>query len=419
MRVLVTFAALFLSIAFLQLAAGSTGSFDALTGLAEGFHRTEVGMLGSAHFVGFLIGCWWVPRLLGEVGHARAYSAMTALGAIGIGGHVMVVDPYWWSLFRMLVGLCVAGCYTGVEAWLQAKVTNESRGRMMGVYRIVDVSAAFLAQAMIGYLAQIEVYLAYNLLTMICCASLLPMALTKSDQPATPAATRLRPGLAWRYSPLATLGVVVAAISAASLRMVGPIFGQEIGLTPEQIGYFLAVMVIGGAAAQYPIGWLADKYDRRWVLIWLSAAAMGACGITVVLSGFGAGAVIVASGIFGFTTYPIYSVSAAHAHDFASDADRVELSAALMFFYAVGAIGAPYGASALIDAFGPKALYGLISAAHLGLVVFGILRMRARPTRPKRTDYVYVPRTSFVTGKLLRRSSGAAGGSGDQTDQNP
>ena len=33
---------------------------------------------------------------------------------------------------------------------------------------------------------------------------------------------------------------VVAALSSASFRMVGPIYGQEVGLTANQIGSFLA-----------------------------------------------------------------------------------------------------------------------------------------------------------------------------------
>ena len=39
--------------------------------------------------------------------------------------------------------------------------------------------------------------------------------------------------------------------------------------------------------------------------------------------------------------------------DFASDIERVELSAALMFLYAVGAIASPFIASVIIEAFGP------------------------------------------------------------------
>jgi MFS family permease len=109
------------------------------------------------------------------------------------------------------------------------------------------------------------------------------------------------------------------------------------------------------------------------------------------------------SALFGFASFPIYSVASAHANDFASQEQRVELSAALMFFYAIGAIASPLIASSLIDAFGPASLFILMSVAHGGLVVFGVLRMKVRPTMEKRTSYVYTPRTSFTIGKLLRR----------------
>jgi len=110
------------------------------------------------------------------------------------------------------------------------------------------------------------------------------------------------------------------------------------------------------------------------------------------------------SALFGLTTFPIYSVAASHAHDFASNDQRVELSAALMFFYAVGAIAAPYTASALIAAYGPPAFFILMAAGHALLVVFGLSRMRVRETPLDRTPYIYAPRTSFTIGKLLGRS---------------
>jgi len=44
----------------------------------------------------------------------------------------------------------------------------------------------------------------------------------------------------------------------------------------------------------------------------------------------------------------------------------------------------------------------MIAVGHLGLVVFGLLRMRARPVPDEKTPYVYAPRTSFTIGRLLR-----------------
>ncbi|HSG57695.1 MAG TPA: MFS transporter, partial [Paracoccaceae bacterium] len=296
-----------------------------------------------------------------------------------------------------------AGCYTVIEAWLQAKVTNETRGRAMGIYRVVDMGSSLVAQLLIGVLEPAS-YVSYNLLAILCCLAILPMTLSRAEQPETPSAPRLRPLLAVTRSPLAAAGVVVAGLSSAAFRMVGPIYGQEVGLRAEQIGLFLAAFVAGGALAQYPVGWLADQFDRRWVLIWLSVAAIASCAFTAASSAGGANMVMLAAALFGLTTFPIYSVASAHAHDFAESSERVELSAALMFFFAVGAIASPLVASSLIDWFGPSALFALMAGGHAVLVVFGVIRMRARPTRHARTRYIYAPRTSFIIGRLTGRS---------------
>ena len=388
MRLLISFAALFLSVILLQLSSGGVGPLDVLSGIKLGFSNQEIGLLGSAHFIGFFVGCWWAPRVMGSVGHSRAFAAFTAAGSIGLMSHMLIIDAYAWALMRVASGFCVAGCYTVVEAWLNAKVTNETRGRTMGAYRVVDMTGSLAAQMMIGVLTPAS-YVSYNLLAILCSAALLPLVLTRLPQPETPAQPRLRPRLAMDRSPLAAAAVVVAALSSASFRMVGPIYGQEVGLSAGQIAWFLSAFVLGGALAQFPIGWLADKFDRRWVLIWLSAASILSCAVTVMAAGMGTGAIFLAATLFGLTTFPIYSVAASHAHDFAKSEER--------------AIFAPYLASVLIENYGPAALFGMISIGHGVLVLFGLTRMRARPTAKKRTPYVYAPRTTFIIGRLMRR----------------
>ncbi len=404
MRLLISFAALFLSVVLLQLGLGGVAPLDALSGAHLGFTPGQIGILGSAHFAGFFIGCWWAPRLMGEVGHSRAFAAFAAAGTIGILAHMLIIDPYAWALMRVASGVAVAGCYTIIEAWLQAKVTNETRGRAMGVYRVVDILGSLGAQLLIAVLEPAS-YVSYNLLALLCCAALFPLVLTRAKGPATGAAPRLRPRLAWERSPLAAAGVVVSGITGAAYRMVGPLYGISVGLAADQIALFLAAYVLGGAVAQVPMGWLADKYDRRVVLIWLSVASALACGLSIASTEGGVIAIFLAAAFFGFTTFPIYSVSAAHAHDFAGDDERVELSAALMFLYAVGAIASPVIAALLIGRFGAAGMFVFLGLSHVVLVVFGVMRMRMRPSpgADARTRYTYVPRTSFLIGRLLRR----------------
>ena len=408
MRTLLSFAALFLSIALLQLSSGAISPLDALSGLQSGFTTTQVGLLGSSHFLGFFIGCWWAPRLMGNVGHSRAFAAFAACGAISAAAHPIYIEPYIWSALRVLTGLCIAGCYTVVEAWLQASLNNQNRGRILGVYRSVDLGASLLAQLLITVLTPAH-YVSYNLLAILCCACLLPLVVTRKAPPVIPDAPRLSPLKTFQVSPLAVMGVIVAGVTAASFRMVGPVYGQQVGLLTGEIAYFLAAFVLGGALAQIPVGWFADRYDRRWVLIVVSLLSVLVCFGTITLGGSSKESVFFAALLFGMVSFPVYSLSAAHANDFATPEQAVEISASLMFMYGLGAIASPLGASALMQSAGPEMLFIIIAIAHAALCVFGMARMLSGRKANTRVPYRYLPRTSFTLARLLRRGQNEPG----------
>ena len=402
--ILISFVSLFISVILIQLSSGGLGPLDALSAIAEGFTTEEVGLLGSAHFVGFFVGCWWAPRLIGVIGHSRAFAVFAAAGTTGIMAHMLFVDAYAWSVLRVLSGMCIAGCFTVIEAWLQAKVSNDRRGRSIGVYRVVDLVGGILSQMLIAVLEP-ATYASYNILAIFCCASLLPLALTRIPQPPTAERLRLKPMLAMRISPMATLGVIVAGITMSSFRMVGPIYGSEVGLNQLYLALFLGAFIFGGAIAVYPSGWLADKYDRRKVMIGFSIAASLSCALTIMSAQISPIAVVSASVVFGAMTFPIYSVASAHANDFVEPRKMVELSSSLLFNYALGAIASPLIASFAISLYGPSSMFVLIAAAHAVLLAFSTVRMAVGPESKRKTTLVYMPRTSFMFARLLKRKN--------------
>lgn len=398
---MISFAALFLSVALVQLGSGALGPLDALAGVASGFSAQEIGFLGSAHFVGFFLGCWLTPRLLGGVGHSRAFAAFAAIGAIAALLHPVFRDPYAWAALRVGTGVAVAGAYTIVESWLQAKVQNANRGRVFSAYRIVDMVAQIGAQGVVAVLDPAS-YVAYNVIAAICCLCLLPLTLTTSRPPPSPAAPRLRPLRLFALSPLAAVSVMVVGLTSSSFRMVGPVYALQNGLVAAEVALFMAAGVAGGALAQWPAGWLSDIFDRRRVLIGVSAAAVGVC-LTIALNGAAAGGVVYLSAFaFGAAAFPLYSIAAAHANDFAPEGEVVEINASLMFMFGVGAIVSPLLAANLMDLFGAPALFLYVAAAHVFLIVFGLWRMTRRGAAAVKTPHRYLPRTSFTLARIFR-----------------
>jgi MFS family permease len=403
MRTLISFAALFISVLLVQLGSGTLGPLDALAGSVRGFSTQEIGLLGSSHFLGFFLGCYLAPRYIGSVGHSRAFAAAAAIGASGALLHPVFDGPYEWAALRLLTGVAVASAYTVIESWLQAKIETKTRGRVFGVFRVVDMSGSILAQGLIAVLDPAS-YVSYNIVAVFCCLCLLPLSLTKRDPPPTPKAPRLRPIKAALLSPTACAGIIVAGITGSSFRMVGPVFGIANELSQSQVALFLTAGVVGGAVAQFPVGWIADKNDRRNVLVGLSVAAIVSCLTVAYLTSPGNTTVIFLGALlFGMTSYPIYSVAAAYANDFAEKDFVVELNAALIFFYSIGAIASPIVSAWLIADHGPAALFLFIAAAHFALILFALYRMtRRRAPRPS-APYQMVPRTSMIVGRLFRR----------------
>lgn len=403
MGMMISFAALFVSILLVQLGVGVLAPLDALAGFAAGFTERQVGMMGSSHFIGFFAGCMTTPALMARVGHSRAFAAIAAVGVVSTLLHPLVVDPYAWMAFRIGAGFAVAGAYTVVESWLQAKLENANRGRVLGVYRMVDLTGSVVSQLLIIQLDP-AVYLSYVVVALIAVTSLLPLALTTQKPPPSPKRPRLRPWRAAALSPLGAAGVVVVGLTNSSFRMTGPIYAEAFQLSREALAYFLAAAMLGGALAQPFVGWAADKFDRRWVLIAVSGAAATVC----LLLSSGAGAsetwlLPVGSFLFGAAAMPLYSISAAHANDYCPPDFVVELNASLIFMFAVGAIVSPVLAAELMALFGPNALWLYISAAHLFLIGFGLYRMSRRPSSDARTPYRYLPRTSMILGRLFKR----------------
>ena len=408
MRLLISLSALLLSTLFVQMGIGSLRPFDAISGQALGFTSVEIGFLASGHFAGFLLGCIFSPHLVRRAGHSRAFAVMAGAAVISIIAHPILPDAMFWTAIRVLSGFSVAGCYTLIESWLQAKISNENRGRLFSAYRIVDMSGQIMANAIIATLTPAS-YISYNIIGIVMCFAILPLALTQSKEPELPETARYEPFFAYRVSPLAAFGVIVAGLSTATFGSVGPIFAIAVGLDLSQIALFLVVSVIGGLISQVPAGILADRLSRRSVLLVYSIMASALCLAMMLpimdLQVMGIPLVYVMSFLFGLTTYPIYSICAAHASDFVESDRMISLSASLIFLYASGAIISPLVAGWIIDRFGAPMMFSLISAAHLSLMLYTIYRNFSRPAEARRR-YAYIPRTSLFIASILRPRRG-------------
>ena len=169
---------------------GVLGTLIALRGRLEGFDTDLIGLMGACYYLGFFAASFHAARLIRSIGHVRAFAALAAVGALSPLVMAMAPNAWVWMLLRALSGFCFAALLMVVESWINEISKNDSRGRVLGVYRIVDLLAVTGTQFFIPLVGE-GGYEIFSVVSMMYCLSLVPVALSTRARPAAPASLKL------------------------------------------------------------------------------------------------------------------------------------------------------------------------------------------------------------------------------------
>lgn len=380
-KTLAPVAALLIGIAFLLAGNGLQTTLAPLRGVAEGFSAIEIGLMGSGYYAGFVAGCLAGPYLILRAGHIRAFTALVSLAAATVLVHALAIQPIAWIVLRAITGFCLAGIYLIVESWLNDRATNQNRGFVMSAYIIVNFATITVGQMLVTT-ASIHDFTLFAVASVLISVAVLPVAMTRSDQPAPITLVQFRPRLLYETAPVGLVGALLIGVANGAFWSLGTIFATERGLDTNGAAIFMSVAVIGGAVMQWPIGRLSDLFDRRTVLAGVMAAAASVSAVLALLP-TGLPGLMVMSLLFGMTTLTGYSVAAAHAYDRASKDTYVEMAAGVLLANGLGSIFGPIAASALMEGLGAPWLFLFMAIVQVSLIAFIGLRVFVRSPAPR------------------------------------
>ncbi|WP_208948163.1 MFS transporter [Segnochrobactrum spirostomi] len=371
---------LLLGAAFILAGNGLQFTLLPLRGEAEGFSAIALGLLGSAYYVGFVAGCLLGPYLVLRAGHIRAFAAMVSIASAVVLGYTMTVDPVLWSILRAITGFCLAGLYLIIESWLNDSATNQNRGLVMSAYIVVNFATITIGQMLVT-LNPVKSFASFALASMLASVAVVPVALTRSAQPAPIALIRFSPKRLYRSAPVGLVGAFMIGVANGAFWSLGPLFATGSGLGVDDAAMFMSTAVIAGALAQWPVGRLSDSFDRRKVLAVLLVGAAFS-GIALWLTPLSPTTLAVLAFVFGALTLPGYSLAAAHAYDNTPRGGYVETAAGILLSNGLGSVFGPSLASLLVIRLGPGALFLFTAITQVVLLAFILWRVSVRSPRP-------------------------------------
>jgi len=361
---LISVTALLASVAILLLGHGLQLTLVPLYAVSLDWAPELIGYTGSSYFLGFVVGCLTVPRLVARVGHIRVFAVLIAAATAAL-LFIGLVDQFWfWMLSRAVSGWAFAGVYMVIESWLNEKTAVEHRGSVLSIYIIITLVSICIGQLLVGF------ELGFPGLFMLAAALLVlgvvPIGLTSSSLPGPIPVVQFRLARVVAASQVAMVGAFFGGLVTGGFWALGPVVASVNGLEKEQIGMFMAVTILGGTVFQYPVGRLSDRVDRRYVIAGLALLGVLTCLLAAVLLSYSPKAIYATMFIFGGMTFPLYSLCLAHANDNTS-LSLMEIASGVLMMNSAGSVFGPLIVAFLIG-YTDHALF-IVSAMALALLL--------------------------------------------------
>ena len=390
MRQFLPISALLFGSALLLFAGGINALILPVRGTQEGFTAASLGLLGTGWAIGYVLGCILTPRLVGKVGHIRSFAVMAALAAIAVLISLLLITPWVWVPLRGLSGFCFAGAAMIVESWLSERADPSSRGKIFGIYTMVNLFASTAGQMSLALGDSTGLFF-FVLAAIFYCLALIPLTISSTASPKPLVSVRLDLRALWRNSPVAVFAVFCVGISNSAFGTLSAVYADRVGLVLASVALFASLPVLAGAISQIPIGMLSDRMDRRRVLIGVAVLALAVDAAFIGLQPQGLVINLALAAMFGASIYAMYPVIVAHANDHAEPGTYIQVSGGLLMVYGLGAIAGPTIAGVGMASLGSGGLFATSAAAHLALIVFGLVRIRRRAPVREEAKGNFVP----------------------------
>ena len=361
---------LYFSAFTIGVAFGGLMPLIALVLEGRGVSSVLIGVNASMLSIGVIVASSLIPRVIRRIGSIPAYFAGAFLTFV-----MLLLMPVFdslpsWFAIRFFMGVGLAFPWIVSETLLNVVCGEKNRGKLLAIYTTCLVGG-FAAGPVVLSLVGAEGALPFYLTAGLFAASCLPFALLGKQSLSVESPTHIKISTLAIAAPTIFAAAILAGVMDTTVFSMMPLYGLHLGLTEETAVVLLTIFLTGNLFLQIPVAWLADKTNRRSVLIgcafvWTVCPLLISFLPPVVLS------LAPVLFIWGGAAWSIYAVSLALLGERFRGGELAAANATFVIAFEFSNVFAPPIAGGAMEIFGPQGLMGflaIISALFLLLTV--------------------------------------------------
>lgn len=334
-----------------------------------------IGLNSAAAAAMMIVSAPALPMMLARIGLAPMM-----VGAGLILALLMVLIPayqnlWYWAGLRAIYGIAANAIFFTSEYWIVACAPPGRRGRVVALYTVA-ISASFMVGPALLPLIGTEGTMPFLIAALIVTVGLVPVLWGLPAAP--PASPEAPPGpratlRVFATDPGVVWGVALfGAIEFGGLSLL-TVWAVRSGLSEAEGLLLLSLFALGAILLQFPIGWAADRFDRRRLLA-LAALAGTVCPLAIALVAPDFWPIAFIAALWGGLGASLYSLALTELGARYSGARLAEGNAAVMLAYGLGALFGPVIFGQAMDAVPHDGL--LYAAAALAGVYLALILLR-------------------------------------------
>lgn len=338
---------------------------------AQGTPGWLIGASAAAGGVATILISPAVPSMMRRLGVLNFLIGCTVISAVCMILFPLLPSIWAWFGLRFILGAATTGLFIGSESWISYLAGEKRRGQVMGFYGSA-LAAGYTAGPAVLILTGVDGVMPFAVATGITLLSALPLMLARGDLPPFHDQGKARLIDIARSAPTAVVGVLLFGALEVGVLSLLPVWGVQNGLDGLSAAQLMMWIGAGNITLQVPLGWLADRIDRRLVMV----GCAGAGAIGTALMPFLVGSIWLAPTLFllGGALMGLYSVGLALLGQRFSGSDLATANAVYIIFYGLGTIvGPPLGGGAL-----DLTQHGLPAVMGVGCAFFVAYALRQR-----------------------------------------
>ncbi len=360
-----------------------------------------IGLMTALFYLGFVGGSFNIKRFILRVGHIRSFAAFASIITVIVLLQGLVANTILWLIARFIYGFATAGIFVVIESWLLAIGESSIRGRVLALYMISYYAAQALGQFLLN-LAPVTSFELFSIIALLSSLSVIPLSLSKIPSPEITTPSSLSLKSLFKFSAPGLIGSLCSGLILSVLYSFLPLVVFLRTGFNSQVATYMAVLIFGGMALQYPAGRLSDFFDRRIVLLILTLLS---CVILVLLwmvnnPRFD----YIGYFLLGGFTFAIYPVSISLACDKLPEKDLVSGSQGILLAYSIGACLGPLITPLFIKLININGFFIYLILVLALLSFYLAWRSMTVKIEPYEDNFTVLPQTSPIVVELDPRT---------------